>query len=316
MFVINEDKSVYVTRGDVCEIPVQHQFNAGDIVRIKITKKKDCESVVLQRDFDIQDETDSFVIFLSGDDTKLGKVISKPTDYWYEIELNPDAYPETIVGYDEDGAKIFRLYPEGKDVDGEDIEVVGHKTLQELVDYALETAKESGAFDGEKGDPGDDGDSAYEIAVEHGFVGTEAEWLDSLKGKPGETIFTESTEYPGCYYRMVGSEKEWLNPPLFTNSEYRTTERYLGKPVYSKLINSKATASTDTTAVLDIPHGIENFGSVVRCTARIGACVLPRIENGSSSISVYWVNHTNVRMRLVNYNHTSQLGIYIAYTKN
>lgn len=187
MFVLNDDLSIYVTRGDVCEIPVQHKFNAGDIVRIKITKKKDCESVVLQRDFDIQDETDSFVIFLSGDDTKLGEVISKPTDYWYEIELNPDTYPETIVGYDDDGAKVFRLFPEGKDVDGEDIEVVGHKTLQELVDYALAEAKKSGAFDGEKGDQGDDGDSAYEIAVEHGFGGTEEEWLESLKGKDGYT---------------------------------------------------------------------------------------------------------------------------------
>ena len=34
---------------------------------------------------------------------------------------------------------------------------------------------------------GADGKSAYEIAVEHGFVGTETEWLASLKGEPGET---------------------------------------------------------------------------------------------------------------------------------
>lgn len=188
MFVINEDKSVYVTRGDVCEIPVSHQFRAGDTVRIKITQKKDCESVVLQRDFNVEDDTMSFVILLSGDDTKLGEVISKPTDYWYEIERNPDTYPETIVGYDDDGAKVFRLFPEGKDVDGEDIEVVGHKTLQELVDYALAEAKESGAFDGEKGDPGD---SAYEIAVEHGFVGTEEDWLESLKAVLTEEDKTE-----------------------------------------------------------------------------------------------------------------------------
>lgn len=33
-----------------------------------------------------------------------------------------------------------------------------------------------------KGDPGK---SAYEIAVEQGFVGTEAEWLESLKGQDG-----------------------------------------------------------------------------------------------------------------------------------
>lgn len=33
---------------------------------------------------------------------------------------------------------------------------------------------------------GADGKSAYEIAVENGFVGTETEWLASLKGEPGK----------------------------------------------------------------------------------------------------------------------------------
>lgn len=32
---------------------------------------------------------------------------------------------------------------------------------------------------------GRDGKSAYEIAVEHGFEGTEEEWLESLVGPPG-----------------------------------------------------------------------------------------------------------------------------------
>ena len=30
------------------------------------------------------------------------------------------------------------------------------------------------------------GRSAYDIAVAHGFVGTETEWLESLKGEPGK----------------------------------------------------------------------------------------------------------------------------------
>lgn len=33
---------------------------------------------------------------------------------------------------------------------------------------------------------GSDGKSAYEIAVEHGFEGTEEEWLESLKGEKGD----------------------------------------------------------------------------------------------------------------------------------
>ena len=31
------------------------------------------------------------------------------------------------------------------------------------------------------------GFSAYEIAVQNGYQGTEAEWLESLKGEPGKT---------------------------------------------------------------------------------------------------------------------------------
>lgn len=51
---------------------------------------------------------------------------------------------------------------------------------------------------GDKGDPGNDGEqgapgatgadgaSAYEVAVDNGFIGTESQWLASLKGDPGE----------------------------------------------------------------------------------------------------------------------------------
>lgn len=38
---------------------------------------------------------------------------------------------------------------------------------------------------GEKGEKGDDGRSAYQIAVANGFVGTEEEWLESLRGMQG-----------------------------------------------------------------------------------------------------------------------------------
>nr|DAH62349.1 MAG TPA: hypothetical protein [Caudoviricetes sp.] len=42
-----------------------------------------------------------------------------------------------------------------------------------------------------------------------------------------------SPDYPGCYYVLNGSNVEWVNPPLALGVEYRTTERYLGKPVYT-----------------------------------------------------------------------------------
>lgn len=60
-----------------------------------------------------------------------------------------------------------------------------YEQLTEMVDEAENTANsvradaDAGKFNGS------DGESAYEIAVEHGYVGTEQEWLESLKGKDG-----------------------------------------------------------------------------------------------------------------------------------
>lgn len=50
-------------------------------------------------------------------------------------------------------------------------------------------------YQGDQGFPGLNGASAYEIAVQNGFVGTEQQWLDSLNGNAntGDFTFTEST---------------------------------------------------------------------------------------------------------------------------
>lgn len=122
MFKINAaDKSVYLTRGDVCLIGLAvtekdgsaHTFKQGDVVRLSVFEKKNCENVVLQKDYPITADSEEIEIYLSGEDTKFGGIINKPTDYWYELELNPDTHPQTVIGYDDDGPKLFRIYPEG-----------------------------------------------------------------------------------------------------------------------------------------------------------------------------------------------------------
>jgi hypothetical protein len=113
-----------VTRGDAITISLTamnglepYIFVVGDIVRLKVFEKKACHCVVLQKDIRVTEESEVVDIALSGEDTKFGELISKPTDYWYEVELNPESQPQTIVGYDEEGSKVFRLYPEGGDVE-------------------------------------------------------------------------------------------------------------------------------------------------------------------------------------------------------
>lgn len=123
MFVVNDDLSIYVTRGDMVFLRVTaekngepYTFDVGEVVRIKVFAKKNCEDVVLQKDFPVTKETQGVDIILDGNDTKIGGVISKPVDYWYEVELNPYDNPQTIIGYDGEGTRVFRLFPEGKDI--------------------------------------------------------------------------------------------------------------------------------------------------------------------------------------------------------
>lgn len=125
MFKVNEDYSIYCTRGDIGSIDLRAKtgtadyiFSPGDVVRFRVFNKKGCHCTVLQKDFPVLEETETVNISLDKNDTKIGEIISKPEDYWYEIELNPDRAPQTIIGYDADGAKVFKLFPEGADIEG------------------------------------------------------------------------------------------------------------------------------------------------------------------------------------------------------
>ena len=123
MFKI-EESTIKITRGDIGVLTVaaknddetDYIFKAGDILRLKVFKNKDCSCVELQKDVAIETETTEVAVKLTKEDTKIGELISKPVTYWYEVELNPDTNPQTIIGYDDEaGAKLFILYPEGGD---------------------------------------------------------------------------------------------------------------------------------------------------------------------------------------------------------
>jgi hypothetical protein len=123
MFVINDDLSIEVNRGDIVFFSVMavdgeftYEFQPGDIVRMAIDGRKEAETCVMQKDFSVIEPTDNVFIHLEEEDTKIGEIISKPKDYWYEVVLNPDTAPQTIIGYDEDGAKVFKLYPESAEI--------------------------------------------------------------------------------------------------------------------------------------------------------------------------------------------------------
>lgn len=99
-------------------------------------------------------------------------------------------------------------------------------TLALAKKYTKESLAGAGALKGEKGDPftyndftpeqllalkgenGIDGKSAYQLAVEKGFAGTEAEWIASLKGENG--INGKSAYQLAVEKGFIGTEAEWI----------------------------------------------------------------------------------------------------------
>ena len=114
-----EPNQLVVNRGNMLSFGIRkkdgNSFQAGDVVRMKVMEKNNVENVVIQKDFTIETDTEIMPIVLLSSDTKIGELINRPVDYWYEIELYPDTeYTQTLVGYKEEPA-LFTLRPEGGD---------------------------------------------------------------------------------------------------------------------------------------------------------------------------------------------------------
>lgn len=124
MFKIENNK-IHLTRGDVATIEVKAKtedgtdyiFQKDDVIRLNVFKCKDCGCIVITKDVKANELSNSLKINLSSKDTTIGELINKPVKYWYEIILNPDTEEQTIIAYDEEGAKEFWLYPEAKESD-------------------------------------------------------------------------------------------------------------------------------------------------------------------------------------------------------
>lgn len=100
-------------------------------------------------------------------------------------ELHPGAVKMSLFGYDAESDTTVRattvpvtlhIRPSGFVADGD-------TSIPPTPDLYTQLLKKLSEM--QTGANGKDGCSAYEIAIENGFVGTAAEWLESLKGRDG-----------------------------------------------------------------------------------------------------------------------------------
>lgn len=122
MFKIMGDE-IYLTRGDKATIEFRienYTFKSGDFINFRLYKKSALNSnPILDKKIEVVEEKESIDIEITPIDTKVIEMKNNPIIFWYEIELNNS---QTIIGYDENGPKIFNILPEGKNPEENDSE--------------------------------------------------------------------------------------------------------------------------------------------------------------------------------------------------
>ena len=104
-------------------------------------------------------------------------------------------------------------------------------------------------------------------------------------------------------HKLDGTWGVWRfeNPPMAVGVEYPTTERNRnGAVVWRKRItytNTEALGTAGTVTNLAIPHEIENFGTMVRCTAKVAGYLMPHLSTAGYMTGVISVGSANVNVR-------------------
>lgn len=115
-----KNKNIYVNRGDAVNIQLacnNANFEPGNYVKFYIMTENDCEDVLLTKTFNVTELTNTVDITLTSTETRsIGEAFKTGyKTYWYEVELNGE---NTLVGYDDNGPKLFILYPEATEGSG------------------------------------------------------------------------------------------------------------------------------------------------------------------------------------------------------
>ena len=135
----------------------------------------------------------------------------------------------------------------------------------------------------------------------------------------------ESTDHPGCNYVLNGSTVEWINPPMQLGVEYRTTERYKGKPVYIKAVDTGALPNATykfVTASFPNANAIVDYGGEAYQDGS-HFIPLPCLRYGSDAYSTekgvqVTINNSTeiVIATMTNFSSFTSSSVWVKYTKS
>lgn len=125
-------------------------------------------------------------------------------------------------------------------------------------------------------------------------------------------------ELRGQYTQGVWEEWEWSNQPMSLATEYRTTERFNGKPVYTKLINAGYLPSSRLSKWVTVSEGRVDVVEVKAFMTRDdgGYFPFPCHHNNNDEVSAYIAYAAYIADQaktLVNIIPTKDMSAYAAY---
>lgn len=120
-----DTKTISINRGDSATLSITANMGSepftflnGDVIYFKVTEKGNENNVVLFKQVSVEEEVQSVNVSIDDNDTRFGEIINKPVNYWYEVSVIRNGKTQTLIGYDDDGAKLFVLLPEAGDING------------------------------------------------------------------------------------------------------------------------------------------------------------------------------------------------------
>lgn len=165
-----------------------------------------------------------------------------------------------------------------------------------------------------KGDAGKDGDSAYLTAVKNGFVGTEREWLESLKAKVDTTEATKLLKRKNIYLAHYGvseilaktiellGDSGTIQPTALTFEQPLAGQRYIqfnGQPHFKVSINGGDKHEFTTASLrVEIPSGASNSVRVDYFNLldeKINSTVISLVNNAQSEDLGNFIKDINLK---------------------
>ena len=129
---------------------------------------------------------------------------------------------------------------------------------------------------------------------------------------------------PNGDYREVEGVIEWINPPMALDTEYRTVERWLGEPVYTKLVKQDISLRGSTSVEYEVPYLIEidvttDLDNCIRAngyTTGYNNILVPQITD-DSYMTIKSVSADKIEVEVKNHLFTNDAYLYIQiwYTK-